>query len=86
MGPRYLGYCEQCGYFEGKCGCGKGKIILRFGQRVKISKFLSGLLRHFAPVLLEVDAQRMAYDGYRIKKKGNVYTSDVVPPQYINIS
>ncbi|MFO7966666.1 MAG: RNA 2'-phosphotransferase [Archaeoglobaceae archaeon] len=200
-----LGFCEQCGYFEGKCSCGKGRVILRSGQRVKISKFLSGLLRHFAtdfglkvdpegwadinevakivkekygvggkeiesitefdakgrfqvskgkiraryghsidvrtdwteseeippilyhateprklnailekgllpmsrrevhmcidpqdamevgkrhsikPVLLEVSAQKMAQDGYRIKRKGNIYTSDMVPPQYISV-
>lgn len=201
-----LGYCEECGYFEGKCRCGKGKIILRSGQRVKVSKFLSGLLRHFAPdfnlnidskgwidinevakivkekygagikeieliaefdpkgrfqimnkkiraryghsidistdwtesqeippvlyhatdprklnailekgilpmsrrevhmcigpqdaievgkrhstkpVLLEINAQKMVQDGYKIKKKGNIYTSDLVPPQYITLN
>lgn len=201
-----IGYCEECGYFEGRCNCGKGKTILKAGQRVKVSKFLSGLLRHFAPdfklkadsegwadinevaeimkekygvgvkeiellaqfdpkgrfeirnwkiraryghsidirtdwtesqeppsvlyhatdprklnaifekgllpmsrkevhmcidpqdavevgrrhstrpVLLEIDAQKMARDGYKIKKKGKIYTSDIVPPQYISIS
>lgn len=201
-----IGYCSKCGYFEGKCSCGKGKITLKAGKRVKISKFLSGLLRHFAPhfdlkidsqgwadinevarivkekcgvgikeiesiaeldtkgrfqirdgkiraryghsidistdwtenrevpsllyhatdphnlkailekgllpmgrrevhmcvnprealevgrrhsttpVLLEVDVPKMVQDGYKIKKKGNVYTSDEVPPSYISIS
>lgn len=37
------------------------------------------------PVLLEIDAPNMANDGYKIKKKGKIYTSDLVPPQYINI-
>ncbi len=198
-----IGYCEECGYFEGECSCGKGKIILGSGKRIKASKFLSGLLRHFAPdfglkvdsegwadinevarivkeksgagvkeiealaeldpkgrfqvrkgkiraryghsidvktdwtesekvpptlyhatdprrlgaifeegllpmsrrevhltldpqdaievgkrhskkpVLLEIDAQRMARDGYKIKKKGDIYTTDMVPPPYI---
>jgi len=40
-------YCSECGISEGKCFCGKGKVILTGDQRVKISKFLSGLLRHF---------------------------------------
>ncbi len=42
-----LGYCENCGYFEGKCRCGRGKILLTQEERERISKFLSGLLRHF---------------------------------------
>lgn len=40
--------CRNCGDFEGRCRCGRGKILLRSDVRVKISKFLSGLLRHFA--------------------------------------
>ncbi len=40
--------CKRCGYFEGRCKCGKGKVVVRADERVKISKFLSGLLRHFA--------------------------------------
>ncbi len=43
-----LGICKRCGYFEGRCACGKGKILLKAEDRVKVSKFLSGLLRHFA--------------------------------------
>jgi len=36
--------------------CGKGKVILKAEERVKISKFLSGLLRHFGKELgLEID-------------------------------
>ena len=42
-----LGICEACGEFEGRCGCGKGRIILNGAKRKLISKFLSGLLRHF---------------------------------------
>ena len=42
-----LGICETCGEFEGRCGCGKGRIILDGAKREKVSKFLSGLLRHF---------------------------------------
>ncbi len=38
------------------------------------------------PVLLEIDTPKMAQDGYKIKKKGNIYTSDMVPPSYISIS
>ncbi len=42
-----LGVCKYCGYFEGQCRCGKGKILLKSEDRVRISKFMSGLLRHF---------------------------------------
>jgi len=42
-----LGICERCGEFEGKCKCGRGRILLDGKRRVMISKFLSGLLRHF---------------------------------------
>ena len=42
-----LGTCEVCGEFEGRCGCGKGRIIIGGKKRKLISKFLSGLLRHF---------------------------------------
>jgi putative RNA 2'-phosphotransferase len=42
-----LGICKNCGEFEGSCRCGKGKIILDGKRREQISKFLSGLLRHF---------------------------------------
>lgn len=42
-----MGICETCGEFEGRCGCGKGRIILDGAKREKVSKFLSGLLRHF---------------------------------------
>lgn len=42
-----LGICEKCGEFEGRCTCGKGRIVLDGTKRERISKFLSGLLRHF---------------------------------------
>ena len=42
-----LGICENCGEFEENCNCGKGKIIIDGKKRMLISKFLSGLLRHF---------------------------------------
>ncbi len=42
-----LGVCERCGEFEGSCECGKGKILLDGRKREVVSKFLSGLLRHF---------------------------------------
>ncbi len=42
-----IGYCEKCGFFEGKCKCGNGRILLDGKTRIKVSKFLSGLLRHY---------------------------------------
>ncbi len=42
-----LGCCKRCGDFEGTCGCGKGRVLLDMEKRERISKFLSGLLRHF---------------------------------------
>ncbi len=42
-----LGFCERCGYFEGICKCGRGKILIDGEKRKRISKFLSGLLRHY---------------------------------------
>ncbi len=42
-----LGVCKRCGEFEGSCKCGKGKIIIDGKKREIVSKFLSGLLRHF---------------------------------------
>ncbi|RLI76082.1 RNA 2'-phosphotransferase [Archaeoglobales archaeon] len=44
---RDLGVCETCGEFEGSCECGRGEIIIDGWRREKVSKFLSGLLRHF---------------------------------------
>ncbi len=43
-----LGTCRACGDFEGRCRCGKGRILLSYDKRVAVSKFLSGLLRHYA--------------------------------------
>ncbi len=42
-----IGYCYLCGFFEKSCRCGRGKILLNGAKRVRISKFLSGLLRHY---------------------------------------
>lgn len=42
-----IGYCERCGFFEGMCECGNGKILLDGKTRIRVSKFLSGLLRHY---------------------------------------
>ncbi len=42
-----VGICETCGEFKGMCRCGKGRIILDGKRREVISRFLSGLLRHF---------------------------------------
>lgn len=40
--------------------------------------------RHGAPVLIEVDAQRMHADGYTFYVTGNdVWLTDHVPPQYL---
>jgi len=35
------------------------------------------------PVVLKIDAKKMIEDGYEIRKKGKVYTTDYVPPKYI---
>jgi len=40
-------FCKRCGYRNKRCPCGEYKIVLDGKRRVKISKFLSGLLRHF---------------------------------------
>lgn len=42
-----IGYCESCGFFEGECKCGMGRKLLDAKTRIKVSKFLSGLLRHY---------------------------------------
>ena len=42
-----LGICKKCGEFEGFCKCGNGAIIIDAKKREVVSKFLSGLLRHF---------------------------------------
>jgi len=61
-----LGICDKCGHFEGRCKCGKGKIVLKSDLRIKISKFLSGLLRHFPQSF-----------GLRIDEEGWVYLDEV---------
>ncbi len=56
-----LGICKNCGYFEGRCRCGKGRILLKSEDRVKISKFMSGLLRHFGREFgIEIDEEGWA--------------------------
>ncbi len=51
-----LGVCDCCGDFEGRCLCGRGKVVITADKRERVSKFLSGLLRHFAPKFgLEID-------------------------------
>jgi len=62
-----LGYCENCGYFEGTCKCGKGEIILDAERRVKVSKLLSGILRHFPESF-----------GIKLDKDGFADLNDVV--------
>jgi len=42
-----IGICKTCGEFDGRCACGRGRIILDGVKRERLSKFLSGLLRHF---------------------------------------
>ncbi len=42
-----LVYSSRCGVVEGRCFCGRGKTTLTGDERIRISKFLSGLLRHF---------------------------------------
>lgn len=42
-----LGICKRCGEFEGSCECSKGEVLSKSEDRKKVSKFLSGLLRHF---------------------------------------
>ncbi|WP_290899120.1 RNA 2'-phosphotransferase [Ferroglobus sp.] len=62
-----LGYCENCGYFEEKCACGKGRILLTQEKREAISKFLSGILRHFPDSF-----------GIKLDKSGFADLEDVV--------
>ena len=56
-----MGKCRRCGDFEGKCECGKGKVIIDGMKREKVSRFLSGLLRHFGFKFgLEIDSNGWA--------------------------
>ncbi len=56
-----LGICDGCGEFEGCCRCGKGRILLDGKKRELVSKFLSGLLRHFPHTFgIEVDEEGWA--------------------------
>lgn len=56
-----VGTCKRCGEFEGRCECGKGRILLDSEKRRKVSKFLSGILRHFAEEFgIEVDEEGWA--------------------------
>ncbi len=56
-----LGVCERCGEFEGRCECGRGRIVIDGRRRVTVSKFLSGLLRHYPQSFgVEVDGEGWA--------------------------
>jgi len=37
------------------------------------------------PVVLRVNARKMIENGYEIRKKGKVFTTDYVPPEYIDV-
>ncbi|WP_435066901.1 RNA 2'-phosphotransferase [Haloplanus sp. C73] len=50
--------CPDHGYTDGPCDCGAGETVLSADRRTRLSKFLSGALRHFpADAGLELDAQ-----------------------------
>ena len=56
-----LTLCNTCGISEGKCGCGSGRMLLSGAERKRISKFLSGILRHFPEKFgVEVDQNGFA--------------------------
>jgi len=38
-----------------------------------------------SPVVLKIDAKRMLRDGYTIRRKGKVLTTNYVPPEYIRV-
>ncbi|WP_456368882.1 RNA 2'-phosphotransferase [Geoglobus sp.] len=54
------GYCESCGFFEDRCGCGRGRVLIKGRDRVRISRFLSGLLRHY-PDRFGIELDRRGY-------------------------
>ncbi len=62
-----LGHCRRCGDFEGSCKCGKGNVLLNSQKRERVSKFLSGLLRHFPDKF-----------GLRVDENGWAKVDDVV--------
>ena len=37
------------------------------------------------PIILKINAKQMIEEGYQIRKKGKVFTTDHVPPKYIEI-
>ncbi len=37
------------------------------------------------PVVLKINARKMLEDGYTIRRKGKVLTTDYVPPEYISV-
>lgn len=55
-----IGHCQECGYFEGRCGCGKGRLLMDGRERLRVSKFLSGLLRHY-PGRFGVEVDRKGF-------------------------
>jgi len=57
---------------------------------VHLSKNVNGAMsvgrRHCRnPVVLEIDAKSMMDQGIKIRKKGEVFTADAVPPEFIRI-
>jgi len=42
-----------------------------------------GRRHHQNPAVLAIDARGMIKSGFKIRKKGRVYTTDYVPPKYI---
>ena len=38
-----------------------------------------------SPVVLKINARKMLEDGYTIRRKGKVLTTDYVPPEYIKV-
>ena len=75
--PEPLGICKTCGEFEGRCECGKGRIIINGAKRKAISKFLSGLLRHFPHSFgIEVDRDGWADLNEVLKVVVNKYGID----------
>ena len=39
-----------------------------------------------SPVVLRINAKKMIEDGFEIRRKGRVLTTDYVPPEYIRVS
>ncbi len=72
------------------------KSILKIGllpmkrREVHLSKTMEDAVevgkRHSKnPAILSINAKKMMEDGYEIRKKGEVYTTDFVPKEYIKV-